>query len=397
MATAAKVDPGRRVREGDKVTWSPGHPVTLSGRLVRVCFLIDELAAAGTETQLVALIRRLDRRRVQPYLVLLRGASPVSRALEPEGCPVLRLDVGSLHSPRTIGKAISFVRFLRRERIDVLQAYFPDSSYFGVPLAALAGVPHRLRTRNNVGHWLTPLHRFLGRALNLLTTGSIANCAAARESLLRDERPRPGSVVVLENGVDLERFVQLPAVRPRRANDPACVGAVANLRPVKGLDVLLRAAALLAGEHPGLSCRIAGEGEQRAALERRAAAAGLSERFALSGAVSDVPGFLAGLDVAVLPSRAEGMSNAVLEYMAAGRPIVASAVGATPELLGDGRYGLLVPPGDAQALAAAIGKLLRQPDLARRLGAAARRRACERYSREAMVRRFEEFYTRLKV
>jgi glycosyltransferase involved in cell wall biosynthesis len=113
--------------------------------------------------------------------------------------------------------------------------------------------------------------------------------------------------------------------------------------------------------------------------------------------VADVPSFLAGLDVAVLPSRAEGMSNAVLEYMAAGRPIVATAVGATPELLADGEHGLLVPPGDPAALAAAIGKLLRQPELARRLGAAARRRARERYSREAMVRRFEAFYASLKV
>ncbi len=123
---------------------------------VRVCFLIDELAAAGTETQLLALIRRLDRDRVRPYLCLLRGGASASQALEPDDCPILRLGVGSLRRPATLLKAARFIRFLRSERIDVVQAYFPDSSYFGLPAAWLAGVPHRLRTRNNLGHWLTP-------------------------------------------------------------------------------------------------------------------------------------------------------------------------------------------------------------------------------------------------
>src|SRR5579884_2857105 len=154
------------------------HRWSASQRPVRVCFVIDELAPAGTEIQLLALIRHLDRRRVWPYLCLLRGDNAVSQALEPDDCPILRLDVGSLRHPRTLLRAWRFLRFLRRERIDVVQAYFADSSYFGIPAAWLAGVPHRIRTRNNVGHWLTPLHRRLGRLLNVLTTRTVANCAA---------------------------------------------------------------------------------------------------------------------------------------------------------------------------------------------------------------------------
>src|SRR5262249_9514675 len=127
--------------------------------------------------------------------------------------------------------------------IDVVQTYFPDSSYFGVPAAWLAGVKHRLRTRNNVGHWLTPLHRRLGRALNILTTQSIANCEAARQALLAAEQPRPETVLVLENGVDLERFADIPPLEARSAADESHIGVVANLRPVKGLEVFVRAAA----------------------------------------------------------------------------------------------------------------------------------------------------------
>src|SRR5207248_2667044 len=177
----------------------------MTGRPVRVCFLIDEQAAAGTETQLLALVRRLDRARVRPYLCLLRGGGPRSRALEPDDCPVLRLGVGALRSPAALLRAWRLARFLRRECIDVLQVYFPDSTYFGVPVGWLAGVPAIVRTRNNVGHWLTPLHRWLGRFLNRFTTATVANCEAARRALIEAEGPRPERVVVLENGVDLGR------------------------------------------------------------------------------------------------------------------------------------------------------------------------------------------------
>ena len=195
--------------------------LSASRRPLRVCYLIDELASAGTETQLLALLRGVDRRKVQPYLCLLRGDSPLSRALEPNDVPILRLGVGSLLSPRGVARAARFLRFLRRERIDVVQAYFPDSSYFGVPLAWLAGVPHRLRTRNNSGHWTTPLHRLLGCCLNRLTTGTLTNCNAARESLLHDERPDPATVHVRENGVDVERFEHIPPYRVAGPNQIA--------------------------------------------------------------------------------------------------------------------------------------------------------------------------------
>jgi glycosyltransferase involved in cell wall biosynthesis len=360
-----------------------------------VCFVIDELAPAGTESQLLALIRHLDRRRVWPYLCLLRGDKLMSQALEPDDCPILRLGVGSLRHPRMLLRMWRFWRFLRRERIDVVQTYFPDSSYFGIPAAWLARVPHRIRTRNNIGHWLTPLHRRLGRLLNLFTTQTIANCEAARQALLEAEQPRPETVLVLENGVDLDRFHDLPPLTGCTATEGPRVGVVANLRPVKGLEVFVQAAALLHPRHRRAVFTVAGEGELREALQKQAAKAGLAKHFSLPGCVTDVPGFLGSFEVAVLCSHAEGMSNALLEYMAAGRAIVTTRVGAAAELIEDGVHGLLVPPGDATNLAEAIGRLLEDRSFAQRLGAAARRRARERYSREAMVRRFEEFYVSL--
>jgi glycosyltransferase involved in cell wall biosynthesis len=357
---------------------------------VRVCFLIDELAPAGTETQLLALICRLNRRRVQPHLCLLRGENERSRALEPDCCPVLRLGVGSLRSPATLPRLWRLGRYLRRQRIDVLQVYFPDSTYVGVPVGWLAGVPV-VRTRNNIGHWLTPLHRGLGRLLNRLTAATVANCEAARTALVEAERPRPESVIVLENGVDLERFEAIPALDERPA-PLTRVAALANLRRVKGLDVLIEAAARLVSSHPGVTFRVGGEGPERGALQRQLEGLGLVDSFRLYGSVADVPAFLAETDVAVLPSRAEGMSNAVLEYMAAGRAIVATDVGGNGRLLEHGVHGLLVPPDDPAALAGAIAALLSDRSWACRLGAAARQRARAQFSRAAMVGRFEDFF-----
>ncbi len=361
-------------------------------RPVRVCFLIDELNAAGTESQLLALIQKLDRRRVQPFLCLLRGESKLSQALEPGDCPVMRLGVGSLRRPATLLAAYRFARFLHRERMDVLQVYFPDSTYFGVPVAWLAGVPRIVRTRNNVGYWMTPWHRRLSRLCNRFTDVLIANCDAARQSVLTDEALSAERVVVLENGVDLSCFRLSEMKNPRATRR---VGVVANLRPVKGLDNFLRAASALTTAHPNVTFHIAGEGPLRTELERLAVERGLDDRFRLEGTLTDVPGFLAGLDVAVLPSRSEGMSNALLEYMAAGKPIVATAVGGNTRLIDDGVHGLLAPPDDPAILAAAVSRLLSDAELARRLGRAARRRVEERYSRDVMVKRFEMFYRRL--
>ena len=364
-------------------------------KAVRVCFLIDSLSRAGTETQLVALVRRLDRSRVEPTLCLLRDKPDQPHPLEPEECRVLRLGVRSFHQPTLLPRMARFIRFLRQERIDVLQVYFPDSTWFGVPCAWLARVPHIVRTRNNLGYSQTSWGRRLGRLCNRFVHQTIANCEACRQSLLADEGPSPESVIVLENGVDLARFLEVPPGEARTGSPR--VGMVGNLRPIKNPGLLVRAAADVRRSHPGTTFTIAGEGQLRPFLHQQIRALGLSDCIRLPGSTADIPNFLTNLDVAVLCSRSEGMSNAVLEYMAAGRPIVATAVGGNVELIEDNVTGLLVPSDDARALASAIQQLLTDRAFAARLGAAARRRAFERYSREAMVRRFEEFYESLAV
>lgn len=361
---------------------------------VRVCFVIDSLNAAGTESQLLALIDGLDRNRVLPHLCLLDGISEVSQSLEPRNCPVLRLGVRSLHRPATLARAWQFLRYLRSRQIDIVHTFFPDSTHFGVFMAKIARVPRVVRTRRNLGYAMTPLERRLGRLYSCLADATVANCEACRQAVIDQEGPRPESVTVIPNGIDLERFAAVPPVELHSNGGLRRVGMVANLRPIKGPDVFVRAAAAVAKSHPNVVFQIAGTGDEES-IRRLAAECGILDRLELKGTVRDIPGFLAELDVAVLSSHSEGLSNSLLEYMAACRPIVATAVGGNVELIQDGVHGLLVPPADPESLANAVNRLLQDRSLAASLAELARRRAFKLYSVETMVRRYEEFYREL--
>ena len=363
-------------------------------RPLRVCFVIDRLRVAGTEKQLLTMIHGLNRSLVSPYLCLLDGEDPVSRSLEPESCPVLRLGVRCLRRPRALRQAWRFARFLRRERIDAVQTHFPDSTYFGVLVARLAGVRLVIGTQRNSGSGMRPIDRWLGRVCRRLIDVTVANSEACRQRAIAQLRLWPGSVVVLHNGVDLARFGAIPPVTAVKNGRLRYVGMVANLRPVKGSDLFVRAAAMVRQSHPEARFQIAGSGDE-AAVRRLAEECGIQGRLELLGSVGDIPSFLSRLDVAVLTSYSEGLSNAFLEYMAAGRPIVATAVGGNVELIEDGVHGLLVPPGDPAAVASAIGRLLGDSALAARLGAAAKNRAQKHFSAEVMVRKYESFYRSL--
>jgi glycosyltransferase involved in cell wall biosynthesis len=360
---------------------------------VRVCFMIDRLSRAGTESQLLALIRELDRSRVEPTLVLLDGEDDLSRALEPADCPVIRLGVRRLVGLGAARAARRLRAFWREQRPDVLQVYFLDAAYFGAPLARIAGVKKVVRVRNNTGYWLTPRHRMIGRLVRPFVDATLTNTDAGRRALVEGEGHRADRVVVLENGVDTAKFnrFMLPDTSKRRVR----VGCVANLRPVKNVDGLMRAAKSALDRFPQLVFEVAGDGEERGELERLHAELGLGGRFVLRGSVADVPAFLRTVEVAVLPSHSEGMSNALLEYMSAGRAVIATDVGANAAVLRHGKDGLVVAPGDGVALVEAIGAMLTNPLRAAGFGASARKRVEAEYSRDAMRRRFEAFYGRL--
>ena len=301
---------------------------------------------------------------------------------------MLRLGVTKLFTPAAARAAVRLAAHWHHARPDVVQAYFLDSAYFAAPVARLAGVGRVVRVRNNLGYWLTAKHRLLNRLVAPLVDVTVTNSAAGRAALVAADRVPAGRVAVIENGVDLATYADAP---PPLTGAAVRVGCVANLRPVKNVGNLVRALAAVCAKHPHVTAAVAGDGPDRAALEALRAELGLADRVTFAGSVADVPGFLRTLDVAVLPSDSEGMSNALLEYLAAGRAVVATDVGANRQLVGPAG-GVIVPPGDPAALATAIDWLIEDPGRARAMAAAGRDGVARRYGRAAACRQFEAFY-----
>jgi glycosyltransferase involved in cell wall biosynthesis len=361
-------------------------------RPVRVCFVVENLLPAGTERWIGHLIERLDRRRVVPLLCLTDGRGEPSRRLEPPDVAVLRLGLPHLKTIGTLAAARSLYRFLRQHHVDVLQVHHADPSYLGVPVGRAAGVSVIVQTKYDVGYWLTPFDVWMHRRLRRWIDVTLANCQACRAAAIVQERASPEKVVVLDNGIDTGRLSQIPALTADAWRLPLRVGMAANLRPVKDPHNLVEAARQLIDRSLPLSFHLAGQGPLKESLAAEIARRRLTDRIVLHGHVADMAGFLQQVQLFVLCSRSEGLPHALLEAMAAGRAVVATAVGGNGELIEDGVNGLLVPPSDSAALAAAIARLATDPELAVRLGEQARRSVAGHFGLPAMAERFTEFY-----
>lgn len=233
--------------------------------------------------------------------------------------------------------------------------------------------------------------RIAFRLLPRLTTYLFTLSEASRRMLIA-EYGWPAECGVIPNGVDTDRFRPAP---PHPGRSRLAIGTVGNLRPIKNHGLLVRACADLGRAGVDWELRIAGDGPEREALTRLAAELGVAERVRLVGFIEDVPGFLQDLDIFALTSDSEQHPNGLTEAMACGLPCVATRVGGVPALLDGGQCGRIIALGDRHGLAAALHDLALAPDRGRGLGAAARRRACEHYSLELMIDRYEALYTRL--
>jgi glycosyltransferase involved in cell wall biosynthesis len=281
---------------------------------------------------------------------------------------------------------------LHRQRFDVLQTYFRDSTLFGMPAGRLARVPGILATRVNLAPPETRLQRWLLRFwTRRLAHGVVANSPMCRAAATEFDGALPKRVHVIENGVELERYASIPPLPGASRWRPQRIGLLANLRPVKDPATLVRAARIVVSRFRETTFLLAGEGELRPSLEQLIWQLGLSEHVFLCGEVRDIPGFLGNIDIGVLCSLSEGAPNAILEYMAAGRAIVATAVGGTRHVVHDGVNGVLVGAGDATGLAAALIRLIQDPPEATRLAEAARAYA-RRHEARLRAERFQALY-----
>lgn len=375
----------------------------------RLLKFVNFFAIGGTERQFVTLAENLDPRRFDLHLACLRRWGPYLDRAERLGVPIAEYPVKSLYLPESFAHRVRFGRYLRRHRIEIVHTYSFYPNVFALAAARLAGVPVVFASIRDVGAYLTESQKRVQRLVCWMADSVIANAEAVRRWLLTDGYP-PERVVVIANGIDIPQFSGRARGRLRQelglSSETPIVGVVSHLRPLKGIEYFLTAAVSVAARFPDARFVLIGdhlqrqngvvarEGSYRERLQSYTRELGLEGRVIFAGYRDDVPELLADITVSVLPSLSEGLSNTLLESMAAGVPVVATAVGGTPEAIEDGVHGLLVPPGDPEALARGIVRMLDDRRLLRRLGRAARERVAKRFSVDRMVSDTDALYER---
>lgn len=374
---------------------------------VRVVTLVDILSSHGGAEHFALLIAtRLDPERFDSTLCVSRWPPSSPADTDPSAEEALeRLDQAgvrllALARRRKIEVApwVRLGRFLRRERVQVLHTHKFGSNVWGTPVGRIARVPVVLAHEHTWSYEGQPLRRFLDRELVARAADRfIAVSRADQRRMVEVERVDPGRTLFVPIGIVPAPPPDGRDVRAELGIAPGAptIGVVGLLRPQKAHHVLLRATALLAHEWPSIQVLLVGDGPERAELERLARELGLQDAVRFLGYRPDVPDVLRALDIAVCCSDYEGSPAAVLEYMDAALPVVATEVGGIPDLIEPGGHGLLVPPGDPEALAEALAKLLRDPAQARRMGALGQERRRAEFDLDVMVRRFEDLYCEL--
>jgi len=340
----------------------------------------------GTERQMIELIRRLDPNRWEIHLACFEASGAWVQRATDAVVSTAEFPVRSFKRADTLRQLWAFAEWCREHGIAVVHTSDLYSNIFGLPGARIAGVPLRIGNRREVNPDKSLAQLALQRAAYACADLVVANSRAAADQLLKERVPER-KIRVVPNGLDIGLFHPRPA-----SPQPRKVVVVANLRPEKGHEVLIEAAAKVLRRFPDARFEFVGGGPQLETLRAQCAALHVQHAVVFAGHQENVAARLAAADIFTLPSRSEAFPNAVLEAMAAGLPIVASAVGGICELLDDDRTGLLVPAGDVDALAAGLQALMSDPGRAARLGAAARIAAETRYSFDRMVTAFDALY-----
>lgn len=368
---------------------------------IRVLHVLLSLEPGGLENGVVNVINRLDRGRFESSVCCLKRAGEFARRIDDPRVVIHEMDWRGGNDPRL---ALRLAELLRRTRPHIVHTRNAEPFFYGFAGAKLARAQALVHSEHGRKFDDRPARFAVQRWMSRHTDAIFAVSGQLKTDLVRHVGMPESSVEVLHNGVDLSRFAvadrAIPSVDERAAlrrewgvpDNALVVGSVGRLVAVKNYALLLRA---VASGAPEVHLVLAGEGPERAALTAQAAALGIAARVHLLGHSNDVDRVLRAFDIFVLPSISEGMSNTLLEAMAAGVPPVASAVGGNGEIVRDGVDGLLFPNDDEAGLAACLAALCGDDALRARFAAAARERVQSTFDIRHMVERYEQLYERV--
>lgn len=364
-----------------------------------VLHLIPSFHQGGSERQAIQLVRALSAEGTHTIHVACHDKSGVLLpVIENAGfSDIPAFPLTSFYDANMLRQARSFARLLKEKRIDILQTHDFYSNVFGVFAARFAGVPIRIAAKREIG-MRTSAQLFVERRAFSSASRVVVNSEGVRNFLI-DTGVKGDRLHLIYNGIEA-RF-DTNGGSEHDANRalfgiPAAgraVTIVANLRDrVKDHATFLKAAAIVSDQVPEAVFVVAGEGELLEETRNLANELGLGKKMIFTGRCERVPELLSVSDVGVLSSRSEGFSNSIIEYMAAGKPVVATRVGGAAEAIVEGETGFMVDAGDAAAMAKRIVQLLQDPKMAIRMGASGREKVEQKFSAESQLRNTLDLY-----
>jgi L-malate glycosyltransferase len=366
--------------------------------------LIGTLAQGGSERQAVQLTRLLHNDgRFCVRVACFAPTGPLRAEIDRLGIgPPVEFPLDSFFAVTTIRQWLRFASFLRRNRIHIIHTHDFYTNVFGMLGALIARTPVRIASRRETAVVRTSGQTWVELRALRAAHAIVANAGAVKAHVVGQGVPA-SKVTVIHNGLDITRvtvgpnFSRVAALRRFGLPDGrALIAIVANMRhEVKDYPTFLRAAQVVHRGFPDAAFVLAGEGDLLERLRSLAAELGIADHAWFTGRCDHIAELLAISDICVLSSRAEGFSNAILEYMAAGKPVVATDVGGAREAIAEGETGYLVLARDHDAMAERILRLLRNPDLAKRMGEAGARRVLADFSCQAQLNRTCDLYYRL--
>jgi sugar transferase (PEP-CTERM/EpsH1 system associated) len=360
----------------------------VTGR-IRIAHVVHRFDCGGLQNGMVNIINRLPAEEFDHTIISLTDSTEFRSRLT-EDIPLVELHKRPGNSPAYLYRVW---KMLRGARFDVLHTR--NLPCLEAQLAGLlAGVPARVHGEHGWDVFdlqgTKRRYRWLRRAFRLVVCRYVVVSRHLQDYLTATIGVHPQRIARIPNGVDAQKFQ--PLVGGPRA-DPFVIGSVGRIETVKDYMTLARALALIAREWPVCpQLVLVGEGSERNAIVAYLQAQGLARFCELTGARDDVPDLMRRFSVFVLPSRAEGMSNTILEAMASGLPVIATAVGGNGELVVDGETGFLVPPGDPGAIAARLTYYREHPEVLGRHGRAARERVLREFSLDVMAEGYRRLY-----
>ena len=369
--------------------------------------VIDSFHQGGSERQALQLTRLLaDSGEFKVHLACLSPEGSLRETIED-------LDLGeipsfpltSFYDPNAVRQLRRFVKWLRMSHIDILHTHDFYTNVFGMAGGSLARLPARVASMRETSGMRTAAQKRVQQVAYSLSHQIVANSNAVREALIAAGTP-PDKITVVYNGLDLERLIPQSSSRSEmlsllgldgiQGRQQRFISIVANMRhEVKDYPMFLRAMRRVLDQEPAAAFLLAGEGELTDSLRGLAVELGIQDSTYFLGRCEKVAELLNVSEICVLSSKAEGFSNSILEYMAAGRPVVVTNVGGASELVTEDETGYLVPSGDDEMMATRIISLLRDPAKARIMGENGRRVVKEKFSCEAQLARTVDLYSSL--